>query len=96
MIPPPNCAPAADKFITMPYLPNPPGGCPVEIDETAEAYVMKRLPAAASLEFAAHCVTCRACAAAAEDARAFVHAMKHAAKSFRETPPVLRPTRSKT
>jgi hypothetical protein len=68
----------------MPYLPNPPGTCPIEIGETAEAYVMKGLAAAESLEFAAHCITCRACATAAEDARTLVDAMKGAAKSFRE------------
>jgi hypothetical protein len=50
---------------------------------------MKRLSAAESLEFAAHCVTCRPCAAAVEDAGVFVRAMKGAAKSFREGRPFL-------
>jgi len=57
---------------------------------------MKRLAPAESIEFAAHCLTCRPCAAAAKDARAFVHAMKRAAKSFRQRWPVPVPAQSKT
>jgi hypothetical protein len=75
----------ADKFITVPYLLNSPDRCPTDIDEIAEAFVMKRLSAAEARQFAVHCITCRRCAVAAEDASAFVRAMKNAARLLRGT-----------
>lgn len=56
---------------------------------------MNRLPAAESLEFGAHCLICRPCAAAVEDAREFVHAMKGAARSLAGTPEQPHRTRRK-
>jgi hypothetical protein len=64
------------------YL-NPHSACPVDIGETAEAYIMKRLSTADELRFAIHCLTCGPCAAAAEEAGNFVRAMKVAAQQVR-------------
>jgi hypothetical protein len=54
--------------------------CPIDIVETAEAYVMKRLSTADALRFAIHCLTCRQCTAATQEAENFVRAMKGAAQ----------------
>jgi predicted naringenin-chalcone synthase len=64
------------------YL-NPHGACPVDIGETAEAYIMKRLSTADALRFAIHCLTCHECAAAVERAEGFVRAVKVAAQQVR-------------
>ena len=74
-----DALPPADEFIRVACFPNSPDSCPIDIDETAEAFVMKHLPAAEAFEFAVHCITCRRCAVAAEEAATFVRAMKGAA-----------------
>jgi hypothetical protein len=61
--------------------------CPIDIGETAEAYIMKRLSTADALRFAIHCLTCRPCAAATEEAENFVRAMKAAAQQFKSDRP---------
>jgi hypothetical protein len=66
----------------MPSFPCPPGNCPQNIAETAEAYTMKRLSTSDTLQFAIHCLTCRECAAATKDAEGFVRAMKRAARQL--------------
>ena len=68
---------------------NPHGTCPIDIRETAEAYVMKRLSTADALRFAIHCLTCRPCAAATEETESFVRAMKSAASPFKVDRPRL-------
>ena len=62
---------------------NPHSACPVDIGETAEAYIMKRLSTADALRFAIHCLTCHECAAAIEKAESFVRAVKVAAQQVR-------------
>jgi hypothetical protein len=57
--------------------------CPSDVGETAEAFIMKRLPTADALQFAIHILACRRCALAVEDAGTFVHAMKVAARRVR-------------
>ena len=66
----------ADKAIGMPSVPTSPDRCPIDIDTTAEAYVMGRLSPTDALHFEKHCLTCRHCAAAAEEAEWFVRAMQ--------------------
>lgn len=66
--------------------PNLPCACPTDIDETAEAYIMKRLSAADALGFAIHCLSCRPCAAAAQEAEAFVCAIKAATHKLSAQP----------
>jgi predicted naringenin-chalcone synthase len=73
----------------MASYPNPHGTCPIDIIETAEAYIMKRLSTADALRFAIHCLTCRHCAAATEEAESFVRAMKAAAQQFKVDRPPL-------
>jgi hypothetical protein len=70
----------------MPSSNNLPRICPVETDETAEAYAMGRLSIADALQFAIHCLTCRQCAAVAEEAKGFVRAMKAATRRLDEGP----------
>ena len=65
---------------------NPHGTCPIDISETAEAYVMKRLSTADALRFAIHCLTCRQCAAATEEIESFVRALKSVAQYTAESP----------
>ena len=69
-----------DTTIRMPNFPQPPVGCPPDIEETAELYALKRLSPGDALQFATHCLTCRKCAAAAENAEAFVAAIRGAAR----------------
>ena len=64
------------------YL-NPHSACPIDIGETAEAYIMKRLSTADALRFAIHCLTCQECTAAVERAEGFVRAVKVAAQQVR-------------
>ena len=64
----------------MPNSPYTPVKCPVDVGETAELYVMKRLSDGDALRFAIHCLTCPRCAAAVEEAAAFVAAVKCAAR----------------
>jgi hypothetical protein len=64
----------------MPRIPNSPVTCPLDIDETAEAYVMNRLSARDALQFAIHCLTCRHCAVASDEAAWFADAMEAAAR----------------
>jgi anti-sigma factor RsiW len=52
----------------------------VNIDETADAYVMGRLSPADALQFANHCLTCHKCAPEEEEADSFVRDIKGAAK----------------
>ena len=68
-------------FIRVPS-PNLPGACPPDIDETAEAFIMKRLSAADALDFAIHCLGCHQCATAAAEAEAFVCVMKAATRKW--------------
>jgi hypothetical protein len=70
----------------MASFPKSPGTCPVDIDETAEAYIMERLPAADALQFAIHCLTCGQCDAAVEEAKAFVRDIKAAAQALTVEP----------
>lgn len=63
----------------MSIFPTSPGTCPSDIEETAEAYIMKRLSTADALRFAVHCLTCRPCAAAAEEVESFIRELKVAA-----------------
>jgi hypothetical protein len=70
----------------MPRIPNSPVTCPLNIDETAEAYVMNRLSARDALQFAIHCLTCRHCAVASDEAAWFVGAMKAAARRLSAEP----------
>jgi hypothetical protein len=77
----------------MPRVPNSPVTCPLDIDETAEAYVMNRLSARHALQFAIHCLTCRHCAVASEEAARFIGALKAAARCLNREPhyrPLLR------
>ncbi len=76
----------ADKIIRMPSVPSSPDTCPIDIDETAEAYVMGRLSPTETLHFEDHYLTCRHCTAAAEEAEWFVHAMKAATQRSRADP----------
>ena len=57
-----------------------PEPCRKDIDEVAEQYVMGRLPSDEAAHFAYHCLSCRPCAAAAEQAGQYVRAMKGAAE----------------
>ena len=84
-----DCLRPADKFLRMGNSLNPHGTCPIDISETAESYVMKRLSTADALRFAIHCLTCRPCAAAAEDAENFVRAIKSAAQHLKVERPRL-------
>jgi hypothetical protein len=59
--------------------------CPAELNEIAEAYVMNTLSRADAALFEQHLMTCRRCAAAAEDADHYVRAMKIAARRLRST-----------
>jgi hypothetical protein len=88
-LPPADCSHPADEFIRMASYLNPHSTCPIDIGETAEAYVMKRLSTADALRFAIHCLTCRHCAAATEEAENFVRAMKVAAQQFKVERPRL-------
>ena len=60
-----------------------PDTCPVDIAKTAEGYIKKRLSCADALQFAIHCLTCRPCAAAVEEADSFARDMRGAAQQFR-------------
>jgi anti-sigma factor RsiW len=67
-----------------------PGRCPIDIDETAEAYIMGRLSPTETLHFENHFMACRRCATAAEEAAWFVRAMKAATEGRRERNGVVR------
>ena len=71
---------SADTTARMSNSPHTPGKCPVDIGEAAELYVMKRLSARDALQFAIHGLTCPRYTMAAEDAEAFVAAIKGAAR----------------
>ena len=66
----------------MPSIPNSPDVCPIDSDETAEAYIMERLSPADALHFENHCTTCRPCAAAAKEADWFVRELRVAAQKL--------------
>lgn len=70
----------------MAAFPNSPGVCPLDIEETAEAFAMNRLSTGDTLQFAIHCLTCRQCAEAAEEAKLLARAMKGAARLLRAEP----------
>src|ERR1039458_5676367 len=70
----------------MPSAPQSPSACPPDVAETAEAYAMRRLSTADALKFAIHCLTCRPCAAAAQEVDGFARAMKGAARRLRGSP----------
>jgi hypothetical protein len=70
----------------MPTAPKSPDGCPFDINETAEDYVMGWLSPGNALQFEVHCTRCRRCAAAAEDAEQLVTAMKAAAQELMAEP----------
>ena len=72
----------ADKSIRMSSIPNSPDVCPIDSDETAEAYIMERLSPADALHFENHCTTCRPCAAAAKEAEWFVRELRVAAQKL--------------
>ena len=73
---------SADKSIRMSSIPNSPDVCPIDSDETAEAYIMERLSPADALHFENHCMTCRPCAAAAKEAEWFVRELRVAAQKL--------------
>ena len=73
---------SADKNIRMSSIPNSPNVCPIDSDETAEAYIMERLSPADALHFENHCMTCRPCAAAAKEAEWFVRELRVAAQKL--------------
>ena len=56
---------------------------PAEVSEIAEAYVMNTLARADAAVFEDHLITCRRCAAVAEDAEHYFRAMKIAAQRLR-------------
>jgi len=70
----------------MPNAPNSHDTCPADAGETAESYVMKRLSLAAATQFAIHCLTCRQCAAAAQEAHGYIRALKAAAGRWKAGP----------
>jgi len=59
--------------------------CPEEVSEIAEAYAMDTLARADAAVFEDHLITCRRCAAAAEDAEHYFRVMKIAAQRLRAT-----------
>jgi anti-sigma factor RsiW len=73
----------------MSSIPNSPDVCPIDSDETAEAYITERLSPADALHFENHCATCRPCAAAAKEAEWFVRALRGAAQKLRAEPPAI-------
>jgi len=70
----------------MPGIPDSPGTCPHDIAETAKEYALERLSIADALQFATHCLTCRPCAGAAEEAKSLVRAVRGLAGQFRAQP----------
>lgn len=64
----------------MSSIPNLPDTCPIDIDETAEAYIRERLSPADTLRFEYHRLRCRHCAAAAKEADWFVRGIRGAAQ----------------
>lgn len=57
-----------------------PGRCPLDPEETAEAYVLGTLSPEVAAAFEDHYLTCAACAAVVEAADEYVRAMRAAAK----------------
>jgi anti-sigma factor RsiW len=57
--------------------------CPADRDEVAEQYVMRSLSPDDFAAFAAHLIACPVCAHAAEDAAAYVKAVRNAARVMR-------------
>ena len=70
----------------MSNVPNSPDTCPIDIDETAEAYIRERLSPADALHFEYHCLKCRHCAAAAKEADWFVRAIRGAVQRLVAAP----------
>jgi hypothetical protein len=60
-----------------------PDRCPADAQEVAEAYCLGTLGRAEAAVFEDHCIACRSCAAAVQDAETYVHAMKAAAQRLR-------------
>jgi anti-sigma factor RsiW len=58
--------------------------CPIDRDETAEAYVLGNLPEAEASSFKHHVATCSDCQAAVRRAEDFVRAIRDAAKKIRD------------
>jgi HEPN domain-containing protein len=53
--------------------------CPQDRDDIAEAFVMKRLPAAEMLPFYTHLMTCDDCTRAVKNAEDYIAAVRAAA-----------------
>jgi anti-sigma factor RsiW len=56
--------------------------CPADRMETAEAYVMNRMDPSEESIYEEHLAQCDACTKAVEDTRAFVQAMRDAAREI--------------
>lgn len=61
----------------------PTNSCPIDIEETAEAYCMGKLDQLARHEFESHCSNCPSCSAVVANAGRFVRSMRAAIQQLR-------------
>jgi anti-sigma factor RsiW len=55
-----------------------PRGCPEDVDEIAEQYVMNRLPEADANAFEQHTLSCAGCAAMVQQTEAYIQTLRAA------------------